>query len=339
MAGRRGRTPAAGSRGGPRKGGARLGGARPLRRLEVRNGDRAIILTPGGYRALHAFSRGEATSASIPKVATFIDGEGAERGFTSFAATASLQRLVHFAGVTAGSSVIEVGAGTGQLTFEGGLATAVGRTGLILATDPSAPWLQVLGRKAAEAEHRVVHALVAPAEELPVADGQADIALGSKFLHYCADPVAALGEMRRVARPGGTVAVLVATGGQLGAGWIRVIAPLMAAAAAYAGQAAARSLALAPGQAAAAMREAGLEDVVVAPLTEPAMCLDYATTMRWLTQLGLIEGYVRSIPDADRRRELVDAAYRDIAQMFSETEPEERAFVYQFELVRGRRPA
>ena len=315
-----------------------MGGARPLRRLEVRNGERALILTPGGYRALQSFARGDAASAAIPQAATFIDGEGAERGFTSFAATASLQRFVHFSGVTVGSRVIEVGAGTGQLTFEGGLATATGRTGLILATDPSAPWLQVLGRKAAEAEHPVVHALVAPAEELPVADGQADITLGSKFLNYCAEPVVALREMRRVTCPGGTVSVLVATGGQLGAGWARVIAPMLAAAAAYGGQAAARSLAFAPGQTAVAMREAGMEDVVVMPLTEPAMCLDHATTMRWLTQLGLIEGYVRSIPDADRRRELVEAAYRDIAQMFAETEPEERAFVYQFELVRGRRP-
>ncbi len=314
-------------------------GSRPPRRLEVRNGDRAIALTPWGYRALLEFRRGRARSADVPHIGCFLDGDGADRGFTSYAGTASLQRLVLVSGVAPGDAVVEVGAGTGQLTFEGGLAHAAGRTGLVLATDPSAPWLQVLARKAAETDNVSVHALVAPAEALPVADGQADVVVGSKFLHYCEDRVAALQEMVRVARPGGTVAVLAATGGQLGSGWMRVVAPLIVAATPFMGQAGARSLTHAPGEVATAMRAAGLEQVTATPLTEPAMCIDYHITMRWVAQLGLLEGYVRSVPEAEQRDALIETAYDDIRRMFDDTQPEERSFVYHFEIVRGRRPS
>ena len=60
--------------------------------------------------------------------------------------------------------------------------------------------------------------------------------------------------------------------------------------------------------------------------------------MRWVAQVAGLEALVAGVPEAAERNRLLDAAYGDIKVMFAETQPEERAFIYHFELVRGRRP-
>jgi SAM-dependent methyltransferase len=49
----------------------------------------------------------------------------------------------------------------------------------------------------------------APAEQLPFPDATFDAALAQLVVHFMADPVAGLGEMRRVTRPDGVVAACV----------------------------------------------------------------------------------------------------------------------------------
>ena len=53
-----------------------------------------------------------------------------------------------------------------------------------------------------------VHGVAASFDELPIADGSADVVVFNASLHYATDLTAVLREARRVARPGGTIAVL-----------------------------------------------------------------------------------------------------------------------------------
>ncbi|MHB8470665.1 MAG: class I SAM-dependent methyltransferase [Gaiellaceae bacterium] len=102
-----------------------------------------------------------------------------------------------FAGISSGSRVLDVGAGTGALTAE-----LVRRGARVAAVDPSRRFVEALGRRFPELEIRD-----APAEELPWPDETFDAALAQLVLTFMRDAPAGLAEMRRVVRPGGTVAV------------------------------------------------------------------------------------------------------------------------------------
>ena len=106
-----------------------------------------------------------------------------------------------FAGVEKGQTVLDVGCGPGALTTE--LVARVG-AGAVTAVDPSEPFVEA-------ARHRHPGARVerAPAEQLPFADDEFDVALAQLVVHFMADPVAGLREMGRVTRPAGVVAACV----------------------------------------------------------------------------------------------------------------------------------
>jgi SAM-dependent methyltransferase len=108
--------------------------------------------------------------------------------------------LCDYAGVTAGR-VLDVGCGPGALTTE--LVRRLGADA-VAAVDPSEPFVD-----AARARHPGVDVSLAPAESLPFADDEFDTALAQLVVHFMADPVAGLGEMARVTRPGGVVAACV----------------------------------------------------------------------------------------------------------------------------------
>jgi len=110
-------------------------------------------------------------------------------------------QLADFAGIRAGQRVLEVGCGPGALTAE--LVSRLGADA-VAAVDPSAPFVD-----AARARHPGVEVLQASAEELPFADDAFDASLAQLVVHFMSDPVAGIGEMRRVTRPGGTVAACV----------------------------------------------------------------------------------------------------------------------------------
>ena len=102
-----------------------------------------------------------------------------------------------FAGVPGGSSVADVGAGTGALTTE--LASRGLR---VSAADPSPQFVESLSARLSE-----VNAQVAPAESLPWADETFDAALAQLVVAFMSDAPAGVREMRRVVKPGGTIAV------------------------------------------------------------------------------------------------------------------------------------
>ena len=110
-------------------------------------------------------------------------------------------QLADLAGVREGQRVLDVGCGPGALTTE--LVARLGPAA-VAAVDPSMPFVA-----AARARHPGVDVRGARAEELPFDDDAFDAALSQLVVHFMADPVAGLTEMRRVVRPGGVVAACV----------------------------------------------------------------------------------------------------------------------------------
>ena len=110
-------------------------------------------------------------------------------------------QMADLAGIRSGMRVIDVGCGPGVLTAE--LVARVGPSA-VSAVDPSEPFVI-----AARERHPEVDVQRAPAERLPYADGTFDVALAQLVVHFMADPLAGVAEMRRVTRPGGVVAACV----------------------------------------------------------------------------------------------------------------------------------
>ena len=97
--------------------------------------------------------------------------------------------------------MLDVGWGPGALTAE--LAGRLGPSA-VAAVDPSESFVA-----AARERNPDVDVRQAAAESLPFADGTFDRTLAQLVVHFMADPVAGLREMRRVARVDGLVAACV----------------------------------------------------------------------------------------------------------------------------------
>ncbi len=138
------------------------------------------------------------------------------------------QRFVDFAQPEVGTAVVEVGAGTGRLAFDGQLADRVGPQGVLLLTDPSWVQLQQAQKRAVCEGYDWIRLVEAPAEKLPLASQGADLVIGSWFLHL-ADTAQALQELARVVRPHGRVALNVLVRWEWPDVWKEALAPLQAA--------------------------------------------------------------------------------------------------------------
>jgi SAM-dependent methyltransferase len=110
-------------------------------------------------------------------------------------------QFADLAGVGGGQRVLDVGCGPGALTAA--LADRVGAD-RVSAVDPSARFVAALRDRLPDVDVRR-----SAAEELPFSDDLFDATLAQLVVHFMADPVQGLGEMRRVTRPGGTVAACV----------------------------------------------------------------------------------------------------------------------------------
>ena len=106
--------------------------------------------------------------------------------------------LADAAGVTDGMRVLDVGCGPGGLTQELAARTSADR---IAAIDPAPQFAEACRERHPGADVRV-----GTAEQLPWADGTFDAALSQLVIAFMSDPDAGVAEMRRVTRPGGTVA-------------------------------------------------------------------------------------------------------------------------------------
>jgi SAM-dependent methyltransferase len=102
-----------------------------------------------------------------------------------------------------GAHVLDVGCGPGTITI--GFATYVGE-GRVVGIDAAAEVLTGARSEAERQGHRNVSFEVGDLYDLSFDDGTFDVVHAHQVLQHLADPVAALVEMRRVCRPGGTVA-------------------------------------------------------------------------------------------------------------------------------------
>jgi SAM-dependent methyltransferase len=109
--------------------------------------------------------------------------------------------MIELAGLQAGRSALDVGSGPGALTA--GLVDRLGADA-VAAVDPS-PSFVAANRE----RHPGVDVRQASAEALPFDDDRFDAALAQLVVHFMQDPVAGLGEMRRVVRPEGVVVACV----------------------------------------------------------------------------------------------------------------------------------
>jgi ubiquinone/menaquinone biosynthesis C-methylase UbiE len=107
-------------------------------------------------------------------------------------------RFVDFAGVEPGIRALDVGCGPGALTAE--LARRLGADA-VFAVDPSESLAAACAERVPGA-----HVLVARAESLPWPDECVDAALAQLVVNFLRDAPAGVKEMRRVVRPGGTLA-------------------------------------------------------------------------------------------------------------------------------------
>jgi SAM-dependent methyltransferase len=111
--------------------------------------------------------------------------------------------FVRFAAVRDGDAMLDVGSGTGALAAA---LAAVAPSSRITGIDPAASYVAFArGRHAGD----LVRFEVGDAQQLPFVSGSFDRALSLLVLNFIPDPAAALREMVRVTRRGGTVAAAV----------------------------------------------------------------------------------------------------------------------------------
>ena len=109
--------------------------------------------------------------------------------------------LIDAAVVAPGDRALDVGCGPGALTSA--LVARAG-AGRVAAVDPSPPFAEACAARNPGAE-----VAVAAAEALPFPGAAFDRTLAQLVVNFMRDPAAGVAEMRRVTRPGGTVAAAV----------------------------------------------------------------------------------------------------------------------------------
>jgi SAM-dependent methyltransferase len=134
--------------------------------------------------------------------------------FTTYCATPLARRMIGLAGFERGQQVLDVGTGTGLVAMEA--ASQVGREGRVLGIDLSEGMLNVARAKASLAglSERLQFRRM-DAEALKLEDRSFDTVVSLFALFHFPNPLIALREMYRVARPGGRVVIGVGIGSPL----------------------------------------------------------------------------------------------------------------------------
>jgi ubiquinone/menaquinone biosynthesis C-methylase UbiE len=114
-----------------------------------------------------------------------------------------IERMAAVSGADEGMTVADVGTGTGFVAA--GIAPRVRR---VIGIDNATAMLKVAHKNLQALGVSNVDLVVGDAARLPLEDGSVDAAFANMVLHHAEDPAAMLREMARVARPGGTVAIV-----------------------------------------------------------------------------------------------------------------------------------
>jgi ubiquinone/menaquinone biosynthesis C-methylase UbiE len=111
--------------------------------------------------------------------------------------------FIDFAGIAPNEKVLDVGCGTGSLTFELARRPELRE---ITAIDYSPTFVDAAKQRNTDSRVTIQQA---DATALPFADGSFDRVLAMLVLHFVPNAPLAIGEMRRVAKSGGVVAAVV----------------------------------------------------------------------------------------------------------------------------------
>ncbi|WP_303722039.1 methyltransferase domain-containing protein [Malonomonas rubra] len=104
-----------------------------------------------------------------------------------------------------GEKVVDVGSGGGIDSFIA--ARLVGPSGAVVGIDMTPAMLEKARAAALESEYDNIEFRQAFMEELPIADGWADVVISNGVLNLTPDKRKVLGEMYRVLRPGGRLQI------------------------------------------------------------------------------------------------------------------------------------
>jgi ubiquinone/menaquinone biosynthesis C-methylase UbiE len=214
--------------------------------------------------------------------------------------------FIDFAGLSAGEKILDVGCGTGSLTFALAKTADVRE---IAAIDYSPVFVEETIRRNTDPRIKIGQA---DACALPFENGAFDRALALLVLHFVPDAGKAVGEMRRVVRPGGVVAAAVwdHLGGMPG---MRMMVDTVAALSEGGRQLRARYFfqpMMQPGEMKRTFAEQGLADVTE---TQLMIRMDYQSFEDYWAPIAAGEGplgkYVAALDRAELAR--TEAAVRD----------------------------
>ena len=247
--------------------------------------------------------------SAVQPSSTFIaaDGDGYELSMGRWSRRLA-ELFIDFAGAADAEKILDVGCGTGSLSFT--LATRAPRS-TINGIDFSQAYIDYA--KGKNTEPRLTFE-TGDACAMPYPDGAFDRVLSLLVLHYVREPKKAIAEMRRVARPGATVAATVwdARGGYVGN---RIFFDTAAAIDPEAEKNRSRYYThpmTRPGELAAAWRDAGFTDIGESYLTILMEFANFADYWAPVTgKDGPLAAYVNSLaPDMrERFRAALHAAY------------------------------
>ena len=209
--------------------------------------------------------------------------------------------FVPWLGLGTGLEWLDVGCGTGVLTR---VVLRLAAPSRVTGIDPSGPFLEAARDATDDPRATFVEGA---GGALPLSSGSVDAVVSGLVLNFIPEPEAAIADMRRVARPGGTIAAYVWDYARemqlLRRFWDAAVALDPGAAAVAEGQ---RFPIARPEALEAAFVDAGLRSVEVTGITVPTVFADFDDYWRPLTSnTGPAPAYAASLPAAAR------AALRD----------------------------
>ncbi len=118
----------------------------------------------------------------------------------------SPKRVIDCFGIREGMKILEVGPGSGFFTFE--LAKYVGQPGHVYAVDIEPKMIRLLEKRIKREKIENITAKTASAYEIPLPNNSVDFVFMGGVLGEIPDKQKALGEMKRVLKEGGFLAVM-----------------------------------------------------------------------------------------------------------------------------------
>jgi len=148
------------------------------------------------------------TSTATIIVLAVVVGVGCNswRGFGFRASGPEMPRLRHELALNPGMSVADVGAGRGELTVA--LAAEVGPSGQVFSTDIDTQALEQIRTRVAAAALQNVKVVQAHVRDTGLPTHCCEAVVLRRVYHHLSDPLATSGDLQRVLRPGGVLAII-----------------------------------------------------------------------------------------------------------------------------------